>query len=194
MAVAPRLPRAPRAWRALLATGCAALWPLLAHALPTDTLFGEGRFELHTRWGQVVDGRFPDARGSVEILPDGRHRVRIRIDARKIELDDHPRYTTITRGPGFFDAANHPWIEFVSEPYAEAVVVDGGIVPGELTIRGVSRPIRFVLAPRACDANGSCLSVASGEVSRATYGMDRWRMLMEDRVGFELRMRMQGTP
>lgn len=190
-----------RAWPARerrAAVGLLGAW-LLSCALPAmaataDTLTGEGRFELYTRWGQTVQGRFPDARGSVEVLPDGRHRVHIRIDTRQIELPGHPRYTTITRGPGFFDAARYPLIEFVSDPYSEQVVVQGGIVPGELTIRGLARPIRFQLAPRECDAAGSCLSVATGVVSRAVYRMDRWRMLMEDRVVFELRMRMQATP
>jgi polyisoprenoid-binding protein YceI len=186
-------PRAPR-WRLVVLAWLACLWPLAVRALPADTLSGEGRFALHTRWGQVIEGRFPEARGHVEVLADGRHRVHIRIDARQIQLPGHPRYTTITRGPGFFDAATHPWIEFVSEPYTEDVVTNGGIVPGELSIRGRGRPIRFLLAPLECDAAGRCLSVAVGEVSRAVYGMDRWRMLLEDRVGFELRMRTQGRP
>ena len=102
-------------------------------------------FTLKTRWGQVLLGRFPRHNGRIETLDDGRHRVRLQMSTREVEIVDHPNYTGMTRGEGFFEADRFPDVEFVSDPYASALLASGGKLTGELTIRDVKRRETFVI-------------------------------------------------
>ena len=60
---------------------------------------------------------------------------------------------------------------------------EGGTIEGQATLRGVTRPIRFQLAPATCPAPGSaCPLHAEGEVNRSLFGMDAHRVALGDRV------------
>ena len=159
---------------------------------PIHTRFG---FELRTRWGQRVDGQFPRYDGALEILPDGRHQVRIRLLTVAVEVEGSERYTEIARGERFFDAANYPVIEFVSEPHLAELAHDGGKLRGRLSMHGVSRIETFVVAPATCARPGrDCDVVASGSVDRDDYGLDHWRLALTDTVSFDMRVRLQDAP
>lgn len=151
-------------------------------------------FRLATRWGQRLRGAFPVHEGEVRVHEDGRRDVNVRLDSRRMEIAGHGRYTRWARGPEFFDAANHPVIEFRSETYDPALLREGGKLHGTLTMRGESHPVRFVLEPAACDEPGlDCDVVASGVVDRTDFGMDGWRAVVGDDVRFELRVRTQAA-
>lgn len=159
---------------------------------PVHTRFG---FQLRARWGQRIDGAFPRYDGALMVLPDGRHQVRIRLLTAAVTVDGSPRYAEIARGEHFFDAANHPFIEFLSEPHAPALAHDGGKLRGRLTMHGVSRIETFVVAPATCARPGiDCDVVASGSVDRGDYGLDQWRLALTDTVDFDLRVRLQEPP
>ena len=89
----------------------------LACATELDPVASQIGFTLRTRWGQSLQGRFPDARGEVAELADGRHQVRLQLSTRSVEILGHPSYTRLTRGDGFFDAERYPQVDFVSEAY-----------------------------------------------------------------------------
>ena len=146
-------------------------------------------FTLRTRWGQALIGRFPNAEGEVVALPDGRREVRLKLDAKTVEIVDHPRYTRLTRGPRFFDVARYPDVQFLSEPYTSDVLQAGGSLYGQLRMHGVQRRERFVLEPAARDD----VAIAAG-VRRAHYDLDGWRMAMRDEVRFDLRVRLRDLP
>jgi polyisoprenoid-binding protein YceI len=170
----------------LLALACIAP----ARALEIDTGHSRIGFTLKTRWGQVLDGRFPVYRGEVETLADGRRRVRLVLSTRAVEIVDHPGYTRISRGSGFFDAERFPEARFVSQPYAEQLTRNGGVLVGTLTICGVSRQETFHIEPSACARPGlDCDVVTSGNVLRSDYGMGRWGLALADEVRFTLRIR-----
>jgi polyisoprenoid-binding protein YceI len=161
-----------------------------ARAADIDPEHSRIGFLLKTRWGQALEGRFPVFRGEVESLAEGRRRVRLVLSAREVEIVDHPAYTRITRGRGFFDAERFPDVAFVSRPYAEPLTREGGRMVGTLTIRGVSRQETFHIAPSACARPGlDCDVVASGDVRRSDYGMGRWGIALADEVRFSLRIR-----
>ena len=127
-----------------------------------------------------------------ELLAAARRGVRVRLDSARMEITGHPRYTQWARGPDFFDVAGFPSIEFRSETYDEALLIEGGALHGTLTMRDVSRPVRFVLEPATCEEPGvACDVVASGVVDRTAFGMDGWRVAIGDAVRFELRVRTQ---
>jgi polyisoprenoid-binding protein YceI len=156
---------------------------------PAHTAFG---FELRTRWGQRVRGRFPVYEGVVLELPDGRSQIRIRLATAAVEVEGSARYAELARGEGFFDAARYPDIEFVSEPHDAALGHDGGPLRGRLTMHGISRRETFVVAPSTCSRPGrDCDAVASGSVDRSNYGIDGLRLVLADRVRFTLRVRLQ---
>ncbi|MDH5823273.1 YceI family protein [Luteimonas sp. RD2P54] len=150
-------------------------------------------FTLRTRWGRSLEGRFPDHSGEVRLLVDGRKQVHLRLSARTVEIVDHPRYSRLTRGEGFFDAEHHPEVTFVSEAFAPALVREGGELAGVLDIRGVQRRELFEIAPATCERPMiDCPVLVTGSVRRADYAMDRWAFALSERVQFHLSLR--GTP
>ncbi len=156
---------------------------------PAHTAFG---FELRTRWGQRVRGAFPIYQGMVMELPDGRSQIRIHLATAGVEVEGAQRYADMARGEGFFDAANYPEIEFLSDPYDPALGHDGGRLRGRLKMHGVSRKETFAVAPTTCSRPGrDCDVIASGSVDRNDYGIDGLRLVLADRVRFTLRVRLQ---
>lgn len=144
-------------------------------------------FDVRTRVGMLVRGQFPRYEGRVEHLPDGRRRVRVRLSAADVAVAGPPRYTALARGPQLFDAARHPWIEFVSAPYPADLARTGGALPGRLALRGAAREERFTLSPADCPQPGhDCPVVAEGRISRDDYGLSGWRWALADRVRFRL--------
>ena len=184
-----------RYWLALMWAGC--LLPVAAAAVEIDTAQSRIGFTLKTRWGQALDGRFPQWQGEIAPVAERRRQVRLRLPTGEVEILDHPQYSRITRGKGFFDADHHPWVEFVSDPYDETLLREGGLLGGHLTIRGVRRREVFTLEPATCDRPAiDCDVVASGVVYRSDYAMDRWAFALADRVVFSLHLRTRppGAP
>ncbi len=176
--------------------GCC--WLLLALALPAaqavaiDSQASHVVFTLKTRWGQRLEGYFPDVTGAVERTGDAQSRVRLRLPTGGVEILGHPRYTRLTRGEGFFDAVHHPQVEFVSDPHPDQLVRAGGKLGGVLTIRGVRRREVLDVAPAACGRPGiDCDVVVHGVVYRSDYAMDRWAIALSDRVELVLRLRVR---
>ncbi|MFT3761338.1 MAG: YceI family protein [Pseudoxanthomonas sp.] len=187
MAVTPAL--LSSALLALAAAGAAQAGPKPLQFDPAHSRFG---FELGTRWGQKLQGRFDRYEGEVVELPDGRHQVRLRLYTGGVEIEDHPRYSEWARGPRFFDADRYPAIDFVSEPYDPAMLRQGGEIAGSLSIRGIRRPKSLDVAPAECARPGlDCDVVATGTISRADYGMDDWKFAVGDRVVFVLNARLR---
>lgn len=152
-------------------------------------------FRLYLRWGQVLRGVCPRVGGEIETLADGQRRVRMWLDARAVEIADHPRYTVFARGPRFFDVERHPFLYFLSDPYAPQLLRTGGTLEGSLTVRGRTRRERFVLAPAPCAELGrECAIVVHGQLSRDDYGMPSWRMVLRDRVDLLLEVRTEPAP
>lgn len=172
----------------LWACAAAVAQSLVAQLAPSSRI----GFVLTTRWGQALPGRFGDASGEVMVLPDGRRQVHMRIDARSVVIDDHPRYTAIARGPRFFDTARYPDLQFSSDPYPPQLVREGGALHGMLRIHGVQRRARFELQPATCAQPGlDCDILATGTVRRSDFDLAGWRMALREQVRFELRVRMQ---
>ncbi|MDH7451890.1 YceI family protein [Luteimonas composti] len=181
-------------WLALLGLATALAMPA-ACAGEIDPAQSRIGFQLKTRWGQALEGRFPEWSGEIVDTSERRRQVRLRLPAGEVEILGHPRYSKITRGAGFFDADHHPWVEFVSDPYTEDLLREGGLLGGALTIRGVRRREVFTLEPASCARPTiDCDVVASGVVYRSDYAMDRWGFALSDRVVFNLRIRTRPTP
>ncbi|MBB3342398.1 polyisoprenoid-binding protein YceI [Luteimonas sp. RC10] len=167
--------------------------PVLAsetRALVLDTARSDIGFQLRTRWGQQLEGRFDDWHGEIVVLPDGRHQVRLTLPTGGVEIVGSRSYTRITRGAGFFDVERHPEVRFVSDPYPATLAREGGAMTGVLSIRGIAQRETFRIAPAQCTRPAvDCDVVGEGDVRRSRYAMDRWGYALSDQVRFTLRIR-----
>lgn len=172
----------------------ALLWAVApVRAAEIDPRRSEVGFYLATRWGEVVDGRFPVFDGRLSDLGDGRRQVRLSLSAADVEIPGNLRYTQLTRGRGFFEAERYPTITFVSDPFVPALLVDGGALPGVLGIRGVQQREMFTLLPSACARPAvDCPVQGAGIIDRSDYGMNRWSFAIGRKVRFQLRIRIRG--
>lgn len=163
-----------------------------ARAAQIDTVHSRLGFSLQTRWGQRLEGRFPQYEGEIVELGDGRHRVQLRLAAGAVEIEDSERYSRFARGPRFFDAEQFPTIEFISEPYEPSLLQEGGTLGGRLTIRGVTRREVFTIAPTDCARPArDCDVVALGSVRRENYGITGFGLAIHNRVHFYLNVRVR---
>jgi len=155
-----------------------------------DTRRSEIGFNLKTRWGQQLEGRFDDWRGEIAVLADGRHQVHLVLDAGSVEILGSRAYTRITRGPGVFDVERFPEVRFVSDPYPATLAREGGQMTGLLSIRGVQHRETFRIDAAACARPAfECEVNGAGDVRRSRYAMDRWGYAIADQVRFTLRIR-----
>lgn len=184
---------------ALLPAAAGALPPVPAPApAPELTLYRVDpehsllEFEVRTRLGQRLRGQFPRYEGQVDLLPDGRQRVRLRISTAAAEIPGKPRYTGWMRGDSFFDTLRHPWMEFVSDPYPPGALADGGPLRGQLTLRGATRPEHLEVEPAQCARPGlDCLVQVRGDIQRSRYGMNDWQVMLSERVRFTMQVRLR---
>ena len=67
----------------------------------------------------------------------------------------------------------------------------GGVISGELRVRGITRPVQFTLAASDCRfTDQPCRVQASGELSRREFGMKSRRFTLGDRIGVALDLNM----
>lgn len=123
----------------------------------------------------TVRGRFKSYRGTVELDPKDFTRARFEgeIDVASIDTgveqrDDH------LRNSDFFDAPSHPTIRFVSKTI-EAKGEAEYLVRGDITIRGVTKPIELEVELHGVSKNPWGKTVAGlsarGTVNRKDFGV-----------------------
>ncbi|MFT4198977.1 MAG: YceI family protein [Pseudoxanthomonas sp.] len=159
--------------------------------LPLDPARSVLGFELTTRFGQKLEGRFVRFDGGVRVLEDGRHQVTLRMFADSVEITGHPHYSQWARGRAFFDAGRWPQLTFVSQPYDPAMLREGGEVTGDLTIRGIRHPYALQVRPAPCARPAiDCAVVSTGAIQRSEFGMDNWQLAVDDQVVFTISARL----
>jgi polyisoprenoid-binding protein YceI len=182
------------------ATACLAALLLAAGAaraattVALDPRRSSAEFEVRAMWMFDVGGRFGAVNGEVEIDQEARSvKVLARIDVRAVDMR-RDSYEEWVKSGEFFDAANHPEIRFESEPFPLAVLDGGGVVLGHLTLRGITRPMRFQLRPSQCPGHAAlaCPVVADGSVQRSEFGMRTRRATLADKV--RLRLNVLAVP
>ncbi|BCL29189.1 YceI family protein [Streptomyces aurantiacus] len=94
-----------------------------------------------------VHGRFTRFAGSIEIAPDeiAKSRVEAVIRADSIDTGNAMRDGHL-KSPDFLDVERHPEIRYVSKSLTPATGTDRWTVHGELTMRGVVRPVDLALS------------------------------------------------
>ncbi|KAA2284773.1 YceI family protein [Arenimonas fontis] len=186
-----------RAWclAVTLGGGAALAGPPRLAALDPEA--SEARILVEMRLAGEVRGRFERIEGELVALPDGRWQVRVRLDARRLVLDGPDWRVRMTRSEKFLDVENHPDIRFTSSPFDGALLGTGGRLDGALRLRGRERPVSFALDPAACPAPGpGCTLHVSGQISRREFGMEAYRLWVQDGVAFDflVHLREPDTP
>lgn len=144
--------------------------------------------------GGPVTGQMPVSRADLVLDFDrvANCRISVTLDAAQAKAS-LPFAAQAMKGPDLLDTARHPEIRFVSRRVQAQG--DGAVVEGDLTIRGVTRPVR--LAARLYRQGGhaagdlSHLTVRlTGSVSRSAFGATGWADMVPDRVALDILARI----
>lgn len=148
-----------------------------------DPLRSRVGFAVRMRWFSRVEGGFDRFHGIVAALEDGWRRVEVEVESASVEVGGRQRMTEWAASEEFFDIEHYPVIVFVSDPFLPQLAIDGGQLPGDLSLRGTTARVAFDMRPAACARPGrECPIIVEGRVSRAKFGMDAHRVAVQDRV------------
>ncbi|MCK9537584.1 YceI family protein [Dokdonella sp.] len=178
-----------RGWLVTLLACAAATSACASEVVALDGARSSAEFSVRVMWLMRAHGGFSAIHGTVAIDRFNSHGVvDAIIDADSVCMNV-PSYEAWVKSPEFFDVAAHPRIQFISQAFPLQRLRTGGELVGTLKLRGVSRPIRFRLAPSTCTEPGyACAILAEGSLSRAAFGMHSRRGTVGDKVRLELRI------
>lgn len=129
-----------------------------------------------------VKGEFKEVKGTIQYDKDApaNSRVEVAIPAASINTN-HERRDNHLRSADFFDAENHPTITFVSRTVALDAATKKGTMTGDLTMRGVTKPITLDIEVLGIMPAGPGTSVAGfsgrGKLNRKDFGINWNRVL-----------------
>jgi len=176
-----------------------------------DPAASHASFTVHTRWLSAMVGRFDAPEGTLDTLPDGRLLECNDAFARMLGYESRDGEVRSQNGQ-FASSLTAPAslafyrkallaqgyvesIRFRSEPFSRARLSAGGALDGLLELRGVNKPVRFVLAKSDCAQAGvGCPIHAAGRISRRAFGMTQMLLLVRDNVEFAFDARLQAQP
>ena len=155
----------------------------------------DAEFGVRLLWLQTISGRFTKIAGEVKLDASGLATVDARIVTSSIVMRS-PRLRRWVLEPDFFDAQDYPTIHFLSQPVTFSMLNTGGAMDGQLTLRGITRPVRFELEPSHCEptTEQTCVIEARGTVSRSAFGMGQHRTALSDEVQLGLLIALDHTP
>lgn len=152
-------------------------------------------FDIAALWILRRRGYFEEIDGSLEIAADGQDAgiaVRIAVDSVRMKDRDH---VALLLSPAFFDAERHPWIEFRSDRFALSGATRLAL-PGTLSVRGISRRVRFDVDLRDCSPGlaDACTVVVDGVLQRSRFGMNEYRRTLADKVLLQIVVTLAAPP
>ena len=170
----------------IIVVAVAAL-PLTGSAAPVsfevDRAHSKVLFKVRDLGISNVTGQFKTFDASIEMDPEDLSTLKARavIDVASVDTEVETRDKHL-RSADFFDAENHPKIEFVSTK-AEVVGENEVKLYGGLTIRGVTKPVVLdaVLGGVITDPRGNLRTAftASGTINRKDFGVS-WNQLLDN--------------
>lgn len=149
-------------------------------------------FVVHMRLGAKVQGKITRVSGMLRGTPAEGWVVLVKVDGRSLRVDGPAWRERITRSNSFLAVERFPAIRFESVPFSDALLHGGGPLHGELSLRGLRRPVSFQLLGSTCAQPGrDCDIQVQGTISRHDFGMNAYRALLRDDVDFQFRVRLQ---
>ena len=180
-------------WAALACLG-ALLVPRSLPAQPVplqiDGNNSEARFIVRLRLPMRAEGSISSVSGEMSGDATQGWRVLVVADGKSLVVKGPRWMERVTRSDAFLAVDSHPDIRFHSEVFSDQALREGGSVRGELTLRGLTRPVSFRLLPSGCANPGrDCDLQVNGTINRKEFGMTAYPVSVRDNV--ELRMRVR---
>ncbi len=138
--------------------------------------------------------KFSEMSGSVRIDPNDLQNVQldVAIDARSLKAGDGVTEKRL-KGPDFFDVARYPTVRFSGNQLTMSSTTKGRVA-GQLTARGITRPVVLSVsfsAPPARAIQGSELSfTGSTSIDRRDFGMTAYRAIVGRQVTIAISSRL----
>jgi polyisoprenoid-binding protein YceI len=151
-------------------------WPAAPAAMQAYRLGPENtRVGFTVRYLAVAkaEGRFPAVEGGVRFDPDSGEVADIDVTIGTASVDTgQPARDARLRGEGFFWTEHYPTMHFKGLK-VERTGPGSGIIRGELTLRGVTKPLALDVAitPDQDGAPGQLFITAKGTLDRRDFGM-----------------------
>ncbi len=181
-----------------LLCGCTAFEVVTHHVSANEASVPVGLYELDAHHWNVsfdvdhfhysrFDMRFDKVSARLNWNAGGiaASRVEATIDASSVDTNV-PLLDRMLKGPDMFDAARYPNIAFQSTTF-ERTGDDTGTLTGDLTIRGVTRPVKLTVTFNGHAVNPLTKQEtlgfsADGHFSRAAFGLTTWFPAVGDDV------------
>ncbi|MFT3825453.1 MAG: YceI family protein [Chitinophagaceae bacterium] len=147
-----------------------------------DPLHSEVTFKVKHLVISSVTGKFTSIEGSVESEKDDFTDAKIEFSAEveSISTGNDQRDGHL-KSPDFFDASSHPKVKFVSTQVSQKDKSDY-VVKGDLTIRGVTKPVELQVEFGGTQKDFYGNTVAgfelSGKINRQDFGL-QWSAVTE---------------
>ena len=145
-----------------------------------------------TTWGgQAVEGRFDKWTADIAFSPEAldRSRVRVTVDLASVATGD-PQRDVALPGADFFDVAEHPKAVFTADRF-EAAGGDRYVARGQLSVRGVSRPVRLPFTVKIDGDKARMSGVTS--LDRTAFGVGQGEWQATDQIPAEVKVSIQLT-
>ena len=137
---------------------------------------------------------FPAVSGAVSLSPAAMERIdlNVRIDARQLKASD-TLTTDRLRGKNFFDVASHPTVSFVGKALTMTGVTTG-TVKGDLTARGVTKPVTLAVTfsspPARANGREAIGLTGTTTINRRDFGMTAYSLIVGKQVTITIRTRL----
>lgn len=147
-----------------------------------DTAHSEVQFTVRHMMFSKVRGHFETFSGTVDYDPDNptASKVNVTIDVNSIYTREEKRDAHL-KSPDFFDTATYPTLTFVSTS-VEQTSDDTGLLHGNLTIKGVTKPVTLEVEHLGTALNpwGAYTAgfTASTKINRKDWGLN-WNQALE---------------
>jgi polyisoprenoid-binding protein YceI len=170
------------------------------HAAPADYILepAASTVGFETDFGQQdITGRFPITQANLTLDFDqaANSTIDVILDVSRATAS-FPFAADALKGSNVLDARNHPTIRFVSTRIRTQG--DGATVQGDLTIRGVTKPVtldaQIFRQQGYAEGDRSHLTVTlRGAVSRSAFGATGFADMVGDEVRLDIRARIART-
>jgi polyisoprenoid-binding protein YceI len=181
-----------------------ALLPLLGALMLANTASAPQRYTLDASASNVVakvpffglaskTAKFPRMEGAVTIVPGAPEKavIDVTFDATAIQAPDSVTLARL-RGDKFFWVEKYPTIHFVGRSLKLSTATKG-VVAGELTARGVTRPASLAVifdADPVAQSGKTVSFTGTTTIDRREFGMKAYQLLVGNKVDITLKARM----
>ncbi len=144
-----------------------------------------------------VRGLFPTVDGTVEVASDGTSKIDVEVELASVQSGNQYRDEHLQAEP-FFDTANHPKLTF-SATKVEVTGDNVGKIHGDLTIRGITKPVTLDATFNGTGESPMDQSFragfhAVGSINRTDFGVSYGVPMVSDEVQLSIDVQLVKQP